>query len=63
MLRRNTDLESSLQENDFAERGFMALAESLPDTKGLQQIIIAAKAAFESPTLPLLMEGFRKNTS
>jgi Ran GTPase-activating protein (RanGAP) involved in mRNA processing and transport len=27
-----------LQNNNFVERGFMALAESLPNIKGLQEI-------------------------
>jgi hypothetical protein len=39
----------------------MPLAESLPSIKRLQQITITATAGFLS-TLPLLMEGFRKNT-
>jgi Ran GTPase-activating protein (RanGAP) involved in mRNA processing and transport len=48
--------------NRFGERGFMALAESLPNIKGLQEIHFTANASFQS-TLPLLLEGFRKNTS
>jgi hypothetical protein len=40
----------------------MALAESLPNIKGLQRVAITANASFQS-TLPLLLEGFRKNTS
>jgi hypothetical protein len=40
----------------------MALAESLPNIKGLQQLHFPANAGFQS-TLPLLLEGFRKNTS
>jgi Ran GTPase-activating protein (RanGAP) involved in mRNA processing and transport len=51
-----------LQGNDFGERGFMALAESLPSIKGLQQIKLRTNASFQS-TLPLLLDGFRKNTS
>jgi hypothetical protein len=62
-LEQNTSLQIlSLEGNDFSERGFMALAESLPNIKRLQQITIQANAGFES-TLPLLLEGFRKNTS
>jgi hypothetical protein len=41
----------------------MALAESLPKINGLQQINISAHRAFPPTTLPLLLEGFRKNTS
>jgi Ran GTPase-activating protein (RanGAP) involved in mRNA processing and transport len=51
-----------LQGNDFGERGFMAFAESLPNIEGLQQIDFTANASFHS-TLPLLLEGFRNNTS
>jgi Ran GTPase-activating protein (RanGAP) involved in mRNA processing and transport len=70
-LEQNTTLQIlSLEGNYFSERGFMALAESLPNIKRLQQITIQrlqqntiqANAGFES-TLPLLLEGFRKNTS
>jgi Ran GTPase-activating protein (RanGAP) involved in mRNA processing and transport len=52
----------SLKRNHIGERGFLALAESLPNIKGLQRINFMANEAFES-TLPLLTEGFRKNTS
>jgi hypothetical protein len=51
-----------LQGGHYGERGYMALAESLPNIKGLQQIDFTANGVFLS-TLPLLMEGFRKNTS
>jgi Ran GTPase-activating protein (RanGAP) involved in mRNA processing and transport len=62
-LEQNTGLQIlNLQYNHFGERGFMALAESLPNIKGLQQITISAYADFQL-TLPLLLEGFRKNTS
>jgi hypothetical protein len=40
----------------------MALAESLPNIKGLQEINFDVYASFHS-TLPFLLEGFRKNTS
>jgi hypothetical protein len=40
------------------------LAESLPNIKGLQQLYFtAAYQGFQSTTLPLLLEGFRKITS
>jgi Ran GTPase-activating protein (RanGAP) involved in mRNA processing and transport len=62
-LEQNTSLQIlSLAGNQFGERGFMALAESLPNIKRLQQITIEANVGFES-TMPLLLEGFRKNTS
>jgi hypothetical protein len=48
--------------NHFGERDFTALAKSLPNIKGLQQINFTANASFQS-TLPLSLEGFRKNTS
>jgi Ran GTPase-activating protein (RanGAP) involved in mRNA processing and transport len=62
-LEKNTSLQTlKLAGNNFGERGFMALAESLPIIKGLQQINIAVHGD-SSTTLPLLLEGFRKNTS
>jgi Ran GTPase-activating protein (RanGAP) involved in mRNA processing and transport len=62
-LEQNTSLQVlNLAGNRFGERGFMVLAESLPNIKGLQQIDFTANASFES-TLPLLLDGFRKNTS
>jgi Ran GTPase-activating protein (RanGAP) involved in mRNA processing and transport len=62
-LEHNTSLQFlNLAGNYFGERGFMALAESLPNIKGLQQIHFSANEYFQS-TLPLLLEGFRKNTS
>jgi hypothetical protein len=47
--------------NHFGERGFIELVKSLPNIKGLQQINFTANLSFQS-TLPLLLEGFRKNT-
>jgi hypothetical protein len=52
-----------LQFNQFGERGNMALAESLPNIQGLQQITIISSASFQTTTLALLLEGFRKNIS
>jgi hypothetical protein len=40
----------------------VALSESLLNIKGLQQIDLAANESIQ-PTLPLLLDGFRKNTS
>jgi Ran GTPase-activating protein (RanGAP) involved in mRNA processing and transport len=63
-LEQNTSLQIlNLRDNDFGERGFAALGESLPNIKGLQQIYFTAFAGFQSTILPLLLEGFRKNTS
>jgi Ran GTPase-activating protein (RanGAP) involved in mRNA processing and transport len=62
-LEQNTSLQIlNSNRNDFGTRGFMALAESLPNIKGLQQITIKPSASFQS-ALPLLLDGFRKNTS
>jgi Ran GTPase-activating protein (RanGAP) involved in mRNA processing and transport len=63
-LVQNTSLQIlNLRYNDFGERGYMALAESLPKIKGLQQINISTNGGFPSTTLPFLLEGFRNNTS
>jgi Ran GTPase-activating protein (RanGAP) involved in mRNA processing and transport len=62
-LEQNNSLQSlNLAGNQFGKRGFMALAESLPNIKGLHQVDFAANASFQS-TLPLLLQGFRMNTS
>jgi Ran GTPase-activating protein (RanGAP) involved in mRNA processing and transport len=63
-LEQNTSLQIlDLGWNTFGERGFMALAESLPNMKGLQQIKIYRVRESNRSTLPLLLEGFRNNTS
>jgi hypothetical protein len=63
-LEQNTSLRMLvLRGNDFGERGYVALAESLPNIKGLQEINITQNTSFRSTTLPLSMEGFRKNCS
>jgi hypothetical protein len=60
---QNTTLQIlDLKGNSFHKRGFMALAETLPKIKGLQQLDFTAMENFES-ILPLLLEGFRKNAS
>jgi Ran GTPase-activating protein (RanGAP) involved in mRNA processing and transport len=57
-LEQSTSLQIlDLQDYNFGERGFMALAESLPNIKVLQEIIIVK--SLES-SLPLLLEGLRK---
>jgi Ran GTPase-activating protein (RanGAP) involved in mRNA processing and transport len=62
-LEQNTSLQIlDFEDNAFGARGFMALAESLPNIKRLQEIGLTSNASFQS-TMPLLMEGFRKNTS
>jgi Ran GTPase-activating protein (RanGAP) involved in mRNA processing and transport len=62
-LEQNTSLRFlDLKGNSFHKRGFMALAESLPIIKGLQQLDFTEMENFES-ILPLLLEGFRKNHS
>jgi hypothetical protein len=62
-LEQNSSLQIlNLRGNNIGEHGFMALAESLPNIKVLQQISLEANGSFES-ILPLLLEGFRKNTS
>jgi hypothetical protein len=63
-LEQNTSLQIlNLQDNYFGERGFMALAESLPNIRGLQQIDLRSTESFQSTTLPLFLEGLRKNTN
>jgi hypothetical protein len=63
-LEQNTRLHIlDLNYNSFDDRCYIALAESLAKIKGLQQINILTSARLESTTLPLLLEGFRKNTS
>jgi Ran GTPase-activating protein (RanGAP) involved in mRNA processing and transport len=63
-LEQNTSLQIlDVRQNHFGERGYMALAESLPKIKGLQEINISAYWVFPLTTLPFLLEGFRKNTS
>jgi Ran GTPase-activating protein (RanGAP) involved in mRNA processing and transport len=62
-LERNDSLQIlNLTGNHVGERGFTALAESLPNIKGLQQVHLRANESFQL-TLPLLLKGFRKNTS
>jgi hypothetical protein len=61
-LEQNTSLQILDLGRNFVKRGFMGLAESLPNMKGLQEIGLTANASFQN-TMPLLTEGFRKNTS
>jgi Ran GTPase-activating protein (RanGAP) involved in mRNA processing and transport len=62
-LVQNTSLQIfDFRDNYFGTRGCMELAESLPNIKGLQRIDFFVNTSFQS-TLPLLLDGFRKNTS
>jgi Ran GTPase-activating protein (RanGAP) involved in mRNA processing and transport len=63
-LEQNTSLQIlNLQGHHYGERGCLALAESLPNIKVLQQINFRVNMGPQSITLPLLLEGFRNNTS
>jgi hypothetical protein len=62
-LERDETLEHlSLKGNHFSKSGFLALAASLPRIKVLEGITFTWNTSFEA-VLPVLMEGFRKNTS
>jgi Ran GTPase-activating protein (RanGAP) involved in mRNA processing and transport len=53
-LEQNTSLRMLvLRGNDFGERGYVALAESLPNIKGLQQINITANGIVPSSVVSL----------
>jgi Ran GTPase-activating protein (RanGAP) involved in mRNA processing and transport len=55
-------LDLSDNNHGFGERVFLALAESLTDIKGLQQVDFDWCPGLAS-AMPLLLEGLRKNTS
>jgi Ran GTPase-activating protein (RanGAP) involved in mRNA processing and transport len=62
-LEENETLENvELDENDFSVQGFLALASSLPNIKGLRRINFSLSTTDPS-VMPALLEGFRKNTS
>jgi Ran GTPase-activating protein (RanGAP) involved in mRNA processing and transport len=63
-LEQNTSLlQLDLRANyGVSERAFLALAESLPEIKALQQIHLTWCRGLAS-AVPLLLEGLRKNTS
>jgi Ran GTPase-activating protein (RanGAP) involved in mRNA processing and transport len=62
-LEDNETLETvGLDDNDFSVRGYLALASSLPNIKGLREMDFKWAASDPSVTQALL-EGFRKNTS
>jgi hypothetical protein len=62
-LEVNDFLETIVLENNvFGDQGFLALASSLPNIKGLRQIdlsLLSSNPVF----VPALLEGFRNNTS
>jgi hypothetical protein len=63
-LEQNTSLQIlDLEGNISGEQGLTALAKSLPNMKGLQQIEMFEVKDIRRSTMLLLMEGFRKNTS
>jgi hypothetical protein len=62
-LEGNETLETiDLEGNTFSARGYMALASSLPNIKGLRQIDFS-RTTSDPLVMPALLEGFRKNTS
>jgi hypothetical protein len=63
-LEQNTSLlHLDLRDNHgLSERAFLALAESLPEIKVLQRLEFNWSPGIAS-AMPLLLEGFRKNTS
>jgi Ran GTPase-activating protein (RanGAP) involved in mRNA processing and transport len=62
-LEQNTSLlHLDLRYNDFTERAILALAESLPKIKMLQQLDFSWCTGLAS-AMPLLLAGLRKNTS
>jgi hypothetical protein len=56
------DLCQDRDENDFSERTFLALADSLPEIKVLQEVHLKWCTGL-ALAMPLLLEGLRKNTS
>jgi hypothetical protein len=63
-LEQNTSLlQLDLRDSHgFSERAFLALAESLPDIKVLQQVDFSWSTGLVS-AMPFLLAGLRKNTS
>jgi Ran GTPase-activating protein (RanGAP) involved in mRNA processing and transport len=63
VLTENETFEAvNLEDNDFSVRGYLALASSLPNIKGLRQLDFSLTNPDPS-VMPALLEGFRKNTS
>jgi Ran GTPase-activating protein (RanGAP) involved in mRNA processing and transport len=62
-LEQNESLEEiTVVDNYFSARGYLALAASLPNIKGLRDINFKWTTSDPS-VMPALLEGFRKNTS
>jgi Ran GTPase-activating protein (RanGAP) involved in mRNA processing and transport len=62
-LEENDTLyDLDLTDNAFSVRGYMALASSLPNIKGLRQISFRCNASDPS-VMSAMLEGFRENTS
>jgi Ran GTPase-activating protein (RanGAP) involved in mRNA processing and transport len=63
-LEQNTSLLhlDMRHSQDFSERALLALAESLPEIKVLQQLVFDW-CPYLTSTMPLLLAGLRKNTS
>jgi hypothetical protein len=62
-LEQNTSLiHLDLRYNNFSQRAFLALAESLPEIKVLQRVDLRRYPDLVS-AMPLLLAGLRKNTS
>jgi Ran GTPase-activating protein (RanGAP) involved in mRNA processing and transport len=53
---------NALQYSAFSVQGYMALASSLPNIKGLQQIDFSLTTS-DLSVMPALLKGFRENTS
>jgi Ran GTPase-activating protein (RanGAP) involved in mRNA processing and transport len=64
-LEENETLEIvELDDNFFTARGYLAVASSLPNIKGLRQIDFSLRWITSDPSvMSALLEGFRKNTS
>jgi hypothetical protein len=62
-LEENETLEYlDLEENTFSVQGYLALASSLPNIKGLRQMDFSCTTV-GSLVMPAMLEGFRKNAS
>ncbi len=62
-LEENETLDDlDLYKNTFSVQGYMSLASSLPNIKGLRQIDFSLFTTDPS-VMPALLEGFRQNTS
>jgi Ran GTPase-activating protein (RanGAP) involved in mRNA processing and transport len=62
-LEENETLEYlNLKENTFSVQGYLALASSLPNIRGLRQIDFSCTTV-GSLVMPAMLEGFRKNAS